>query len=50
MNPDLWRRLADQAEALADSIGSNDPDLANKAYRLAGLLNQRWNTAKEVTK
>lgn len=41
----LWRRLADQAEDLADAIGSNDPAAANIAYNLAGRFNQKWHEA-----
>lgn len=36
----IWRRLYDQAEALGDAIGSNDPDAANMAYALAARLKQ----------
>jgi hypothetical protein len=33
-----WRRLADQAENIGDTIGSNDPGVANRAYFLAGEI------------
>jgi len=32
--------LADQIEGLGDQLGSNQPGLANTAYRLAGTLRQ----------
>ena len=34
-----WRRLAQMAEDIGDTIGSNDPGLANRAYDLAGRIN-----------
>lgn len=30
-----WRLLADQAENIGDTIGGNDPGLANRAYDLS---------------
>lgn len=36
----MWRRLYDQAEALGDAIGSNDPGAANMAYAIAARLKQ----------
>lgn len=33
-----WRRLADQAEHIGDTIGSNDPAIANAAYSLSGRI------------
>lgn len=41
-NPDYhpWRRLADQAEGIGDTIGSNDTGTANQAYALAGRIRE----------
>jgi hypothetical protein len=33
-----WRRLADQAENIGDTIGANDTAVANMAYGLAGRI------------
>ena len=33
-----WRRLAQMAEDIGDTIGSNDPGLANRAYDLASRI------------
>ncbi|QBI97377.1 hypothetical protein SEA_FANCYPANTS_39 [Mycobacterium phage Fancypants] len=41
----MWRRLADQAEALGDVIGANDAEAANTVYRLAGRFMKRWEEA-----
>ncbi|QXG07417.1 hypothetical protein RitSun_47 [Mycobacterium phage RitSun] len=41
----VWRRLADQAEALGDVIGSNDAEAANTVYRLAGRFMKKWEDA-----
>ncbi|UCR74418.1 hypothetical protein Ritam007_44 [Mycobacterium phage Ritam007] len=43
----MWRRLADQAEALGDVIGSNDPEAANTVYRLAGRFMKKWEQATQ---
>lgn len=39
-NPDYhpWKRLAQMANDIGDSIGSNDPGLANRAYQLGALI------------
>ena len=37
----FWYRLQDQAEDLADMIGSNDPEAANMAYAIAGRMKAR---------
>lgn len=41
-NPDYhpWRRLADMAESIGDTIGSNEPGIANRAYFLAGAIRE----------
>jgi hypothetical protein len=33
-----WRRLADMAESIGDTIGGNDTGIANRAYSLAGAI------------
>jgi hypothetical protein len=33
-----WRRLAEQAENIGDTIGGNDPGLANQAYALSARI------------
>lgn len=33
-----WRQLADRAADIGDTIGSNDPGIANKAYALAAQI------------
>lgn len=40
-NYDYRLKLADQAESLADSIGSNNTGAANNCYTAAGLLRQQ---------
>lgn len=45
----LWLRWKDQAEALGDGIGSNDPALANQAYALAADLERHWQRTRAVT-
>lgn len=44
----IWRRLSDQAEDLADTIASNDPEAANIAYRLAGRFMKKWEEVVNV--
>lgn len=33
-----WRQLAEAAEDIGDTIGSNDPGLANQAYALGAAI------------
>jgi hypothetical protein len=33
-----WKLLAERAEDIGDSIGSNDPSIANWAYGLGGAI------------
>lgn len=35
-----WRILAERAESIGDSLGGNDPGLANRAYFLAGAIRE----------
>jgi hypothetical protein len=35
-----WRRLADMAADIGDSVGGSDPGLANRAYALAGAIKE----------
>ena len=44
----LWLRWKDTAESLGDSIGANDPGLANAAYALAAQLEAHWRRTKEM--
>lgn len=35
-----WRILAERAESIGDSIGANEPGIANRAYALAGAIRE----------
>lgn len=35
-----WRVLADRAEDIGDTIGSNEPGIANRAYQLGALIRE----------
>lgn len=35
-----WKQLADWADSIGDTIGSNDVGIANRAYSLGGAIRQ----------
>lgn len=44
-----WLKLADDAENLGDSIGSNFPGLANRAYHISGALREEVKQRREAS-